>query len=121
MEGVGGHVRADDIPFPSFVSPFSTCFSKLRIPLLSYSCPSSSYILPLVPVLNIHRPWSRLTSKMENFIWIAFLASAIMPTRADFNMWPAVDSTRLASAMGFSVNCLEAMYMTFYLWLRAGL
>ena len=40
----------------------------------------------------------------------AFWAGVIMPTTyAQFNMWPAVDSVQLASAMDFSVDCLNAM------------
>lgn len=35
----------------------------------------------------------------------------IMPAYAQFNMWPLVDSSQLASAMGFSVDCLNVMYL----------
>lgn len=40
----------------------------------------------------------------------AIWAAVAMPAYAQFNMWPAVDSTQLASALGFSVECLNAMY-----------
>lgn len=43
-------------------------------------------------------------------------AAVIMPASAQFNMWPAVNATQLASAMGFSVDCLNAMFV--YLILR---
>lgn len=39
------------------------------------------------------------------------LVAIVMPAYAQFNMWPAVDSSQLASAMGFSVGCLNAMYL----------
>ena len=35
--------------------------------------------------------------------------SVMMTVYAQFNMWPAVDPAQLASAMGFSVDCLNAM------------
>lgn len=41
----------------------------------------------------------------------ATLAILIEPAYAQFNMWPAVHSTQLASAMDFSVDCLNAMYV----------
>lgn len=47
----------------------------------------------------------------------AIWAVVTMPAYAQvFNMWPPVDLTQLASAMGFPVNCLNAMYI--YLVLR---
>lgn len=42
---------------------------------------------------------------------LAIWAAAIIPAYAQFSMWPAVNSTQLASAMGFSVDCLNAMYV----------
>ncbi|SLM40550.1 LysM domain [Lasallia pustulata] len=43
---------------------------------------------------------------------LAIWAAAIIPAYAQFSMWPAVNSTQLASAMGFSVDCLNAMNTT---------
>ena len=40
----------------------------------------------------------------------ALWAVVIMPTYAQFSMWPAVDPVQLASAMDFSVDCLNALY-----------
>ena len=36
-------------------------------------------------------------------------AVVIIPTHAQFNMWPTINSTRLASAMGLSTGCLDAL------------
>lgn len=43
---------------------------------------------------------------------LAISVTVIMPAYAQFNMWPAVESSQLASAMGFSVDCLNAMYLS---------
>lgn len=45
---------------------------------------------------------------LTSAIWAA--VAMAMPAYAQFNMWPTVDSTQLASALGFSVECLNAMY-----------
>ncbi len=43
----------------------------------------------------------------------AFWVAVMVPVYGQFNMWPAVDSAQLASVMGFSVDCLNAMYAHF--------
>lgn len=41
----------------------------------------------------------------------AIWAAVVLPAHAQFSMWPAVSPTQLATAMGFSVDCLDAMYV----------
>ena len=36
-------------------------------------------------------------------------AVVIIPAHAQFNMWPTINSTWLASAMGLSTACLDAL------------
>lgn len=43
----------------------------------------------------------------------AFWVAVMVPVYGQFNMWPVVDSAQLASAMDFSVDCLNAMYAHF--------
>ncbi|KAF6223147.1 hypothetical protein HO173_013268 [Letharia columbiana] len=43
---------------------------------------------------------------------LATWGAMILPAYSQFNMWPSVDSIRLASAMDFSVDCLNAMNTT---------
>ena len=51
---------------------------------------------------------------MAAVIWAyAFWVAITVPVYGQFNMWPAVGSTQLASTMGFSVDCLNAMYAHF--------
>ena len=52
---------------------------------------------------------------------LAIWATAFMCAQAQFNMWPAVDLTQLASAMGFSVDCLQAMCVRPILRLTMGI
>lgn len=49
-----------------------------------------------------------------SFFWIIAItmAAIVTPAYSQFNMWPAVDSVQLASSLGFSVDCLNAMNTT---------
>ena len=104
-----GH-NEDFLPISSPSLSLSVCNLDL---LCVCECLIHCFFLITVPCMVFFR--SMMKGKHEDMailvLALAIWAAVATPVSAQFNLWPDVDSTQLASTMGFSVDCLNALHV----------